>query len=88
MSAPAFPFASPTQSADVVQFIEAMRFVHRNGEKTARHALAAGMKPADLWMVMLGGVSDAQDPDTWPRLMFNGEGGKGSRSFGPHGEML
>ncbi len=64
------PTVAATET-DTAAFIRQIAFLHPGGEAAACHALAAGMRPGELYCVML---LPERGQDDLPALLFTHEG--------------
>lgn len=84
--APTLPIAafaaSPGTHDD--DFVRSLGRLFPNGGLAARHALAAGMRPDQLWTILCPYPRAKDEPTLWPALMFRTDDG-GNRTFRPCG---
>ena len=84
VAAPAIALAAPAaaQLTQTDRFLLAMETIHPEGRKAAERAVAAGMRPKDLFSVV---ALREGKPGQWPALLFQMDD-KSFRTFRPWGE--
>lgn len=59
---PGIAAAAPAKRISDAEFIRSIAGVHRDGALAARQALASGMRPENLWAVVMPGVEGNSEP--------------------------